>query len=52
MVLQLGLKTPEAYRDQAYVNGEWAEAKSGKRFDIVGKTPSIDSLVVLSRSRK
>ncbi|KAI1360194.1 aldehyde dehydrogenase [Xylaria arbuscula] len=29
------LKHPEAFRDQAYVNGQWVEAKSGKRFDII-----------------
>ncbi|KAI1288689.1 aldehyde dehydrogenase [Xylaria venustula] len=29
------LNRPEAFRDQAYVNGEWVEVKSGKRFDII-----------------
>ncbi|KAI0972119.1 aldehyde dehydrogenase [Xylaria arbuscula] len=29
------LKQPGAFRDQAYINGQWVEAKSGKRFDII-----------------
>ncbi|KAI1209379.1 aldehyde dehydrogenase [Annulohypoxylon truncatum] len=29
------LKHPELFRNQAYVNGKWIEAKSGKRFDII-----------------
>jgi len=31
----LKLKNPELFRDKAYVNGEWIEAKSGKRFDVI-----------------
>ncbi|KAI1460423.1 aldehyde dehydrogenase [Annulohypoxylon moriforme] len=29
------LKHSELFRNQAYVNGKWIEAKSGKRFDII-----------------
>ncbi|VUC29205.1 unnamed protein product [Clonostachys rosea] len=31
----LGLEDPSIFKDQAYVNGEWVEAKSGKRFEII-----------------
>ncbi|TGJ87464.1 hypothetical protein E0Z10_g1262 [Xylaria hypoxylon] len=34
-LIDLKLKDPELFRDNAYVNGEWVEAKSGKRFDII-----------------
>ena len=34
--LQLGLKDQTLFKDKAYVNGQWVEAKSGKRFDVVG----------------
>ncbi|KAI1073903.1 aldehyde dehydrogenase [Whalleya microplaca] len=33
--VNLDLKSPELFRDLAYVNGKWIEAKSGKRFDII-----------------
>ncbi|KAI0841155.1 aldehyde dehydrogenase [Hypoxylon sp. FL0890] len=33
--INLNLKNPDLFRDQAYVNGKWVEAKSGKRFDII-----------------
>ncbi|KAL7627904.1 hypothetical protein AAE478_002099 [Parahypoxylon ruwenzoriense] len=33
--INLNLKHPELFRDRAYVNGHWIEAKSGKRFDII-----------------
>ncbi|KAI8962224.1 aldehyde dehydrogenase [Daldinia sp. FL1419] len=33
--INLNLKHPELFRDKAYVNGQWIEAKSGKRFDII-----------------
>ncbi|KAI5868205.1 aldehyde dehydrogenase [Durotheca rogersii] len=33
--IKLNLKNPELFRDQAYVDGQWIEAKSGKRFDII-----------------
>ncbi|KAF2184127.1 aldehyde dehydrogenase [Zopfia rhizophila CBS 207.26] len=33
--MQLNLKNPDLFRDKAYVNGEWVEAKSGKKFDII-----------------
>lgn len=42
--LKLNLESPEVFRDQAYVNGEWVEAKSGKRFEIVGMTASVNGL--------
>ncbi|RWA09561.1 hypothetical protein EKO27_g5546 [Xylaria grammica] len=34
-LIDLKLKDPELFRNNAYVNGEWVEAKSGKRFDII-----------------
>ncbi|KAI0172236.1 aldehyde dehydrogenase [Hypoxylon sp. FL1284] len=33
--INLNLKNPELFRDKAYVDGQWIEAKSGKRFDII-----------------
>ncbi|KAI1650407.1 aldehyde dehydrogenase [Daldinia loculata] len=33
--IDLNLKNPELFRDKAYVNGQWIEAKSGKRFDVI-----------------
>ncbi|KAI4858784.1 aldehyde dehydrogenase [Hypoxylon rubiginosum] len=33
--INLDLKHPELFRDKAYVDGQWVEAKSGKRFDII-----------------
>ncbi|KAI1503760.1 aldehyde dehydrogenase domain-containing protein [Biscogniauxia marginata] len=33
--IKLNLKNPEVFRDKAFVNGQWIEAKSGKRFDII-----------------
>ncbi|KAI1467584.1 aldehyde dehydrogenase [Daldinia caldariorum] len=33
--INLNLKHPELFRDKAYVNGQWIEAKSGERFDII-----------------
>lgn len=47
--VQLHLKNPDIYRDKAYVNGQWIEAKSKQRFEIVGmlasKPTAIDNLV-------
>ncbi|KAI0595026.1 aldehyde dehydrogenase [Biscogniauxia sp. FL1348] len=37
----LNLRNPEVFRDKAFVNGEWIEAKSGKRFEIID--PGRDS---------
>ncbi|KAI1304837.1 aldehyde dehydrogenase [Xylaria venustula] len=34
-LIDLKLKDPELFRNQAYVNGEWIGAKSGKTFDII-----------------
>ncbi|KAI1198035.1 aldehyde dehydrogenase [Nemania serpens] len=34
-VIDLKLKDPDLFRNDAYVNGQWIEAKSGKRFDII-----------------
>jgi hypothetical protein len=31
------LNNPDLFKDKSLVNGEWVEAKSGKRFDVVGK---------------
>lgn len=33
--LPFKLKSPAIFKDKSYVNGEWVEAKSGKRFDII-----------------
>ncbi|KUJ20451.1 aldehyde dehydrogenase [Mollisia scopiformis] len=33
--LPFEIKNPDLFKDKSYVNGEWVEAKSGKRFDIV-----------------
>jgi hypothetical protein len=33
---RLQLKNADLFKDKSYVNGNWVEAKSGKRFDIVG----------------
>jgi hypothetical protein len=30
------LKNPDIFKNQSYINGEWVEAKSSKRFDVVG----------------
>ncbi|KAI1086200.1 aldehyde dehydrogenase [Rostrohypoxylon terebratum] len=35
LAIESKLKNPEIFRNQAYVNGQWIEAKSGKRFDII-----------------
>ncbi|KAI0398973.1 aldehyde dehydrogenase [Xylaria palmicola] len=34
-LIDLKLADPDLFRSDAYVNGQWIEAKSGKRFDIV-----------------
>jgi hypothetical protein len=36
MLISHQLKNPSVFQDKSYVNGEWVEAKSGKRFDITG----------------
>ncbi|KFZ08950.1 hypothetical protein V502_09033 [Pseudogymnoascus sp. VKM F-4520 (FW-2644)] len=33
--LPFDLNTPELFKDKSYVSGEWVEAKSGRRFDVV-----------------
>lgn len=35
---RLELKNPDIYNDKAYVNGKWVEAKSKKRFEIIGNS--------------
>jgi hypothetical protein len=30
------VKNPSLFKDMSLVNGEWVEARSGKRFDVVG----------------
>ncbi|RYC54892.1 hypothetical protein CHU98_g11322, partial [Xylaria longipes] len=34
-LINLQLKDPDLFRNNAYVDGQWIEAKSGKRFDII-----------------
>ncbi|KAI1739617.1 aldehyde dehydrogenase [Xylaria scruposa] len=34
-LIDLKLKDPDLFRNKAYVNGQWIEAKSGNRFDII-----------------
>ncbi|KAI1111814.1 Aldehyde/histidinol dehydrogenase [Nemania sp. NC0429] len=34
-LIDLKLKDPDLFRNDAYVNGQWIGAKSGKRFDII-----------------
>ena len=34
----------DIFRDKSFVNGEWVEAKSGKRFDIYGKNHGVSQL--------
>lgn len=38
------LSNPELFHNKSYVNGEWIEAKSGKKFDIIGKFTSLQLL--------
>lgn len=33
--LPFEIKNPSLFKDKSYVNGNWVEAKSGKRFDVV-----------------
>jgi hypothetical protein len=35
---KIQVKNPSLFKDQSLVGGEWVEARSGKRFDVVGKT--------------
>jgi acyl-CoA reductase-like NAD-dependent aldehyde dehydrogenase len=35
------LRNPAIFKNQSYINGEWVEAKSSKRFDVVGLKPLI-----------
>jgi hypothetical protein len=32
------VKNPSLFKDKSLVGGQWVEARSGKRFDVVGKT--------------
>ncbi|KAI1181498.1 aldehyde dehydrogenase [Nemania serpens] len=34
-LIDLKLKDPDLFRNDAYVNGQWVGAKSGKRFDVI-----------------
>jgi hypothetical protein len=43
------VKNPSLFKDKSLVGGEWVEARSGKRFDVVGKTViSSDSSRILT----
>ena len=33
------LKNTALFHDKSYIDGNWVEAKSGKRFDVVGMNP-------------
>jgi hypothetical protein len=35
------LNDPALFRQKAYVNGEWIDAKDGKTFDIYGLSPDM-----------
>jgi hypothetical protein len=35
------VKNPSLFKDKSLVGGEWVEARSGKRFDVIGKTTFI-----------
>jgi hypothetical protein len=35
------LNDPSLFRQKAYVNGEWIDAKDGKTFDIYGLSPDM-----------
>ena len=35
------LNDPYLFRQKAYVNGEWIDAKDGKTFDIYGLSPDM-----------
>lgn len=39
--LKLQLRQPEIFRTQAYVDGQWVEAKSGEQFDVIGMIPPV-----------
>ena len=39
---QCQLNDPDIFKDKSLVNGEWVEAKSGKRFDIYGLSCSLE----------
>ena len=36
------LNNLDIFKDKSLVNGEWVEAKSGKRFDIYGLSCSLE----------
>jgi len=37
----LQLKDPSLFKQQAYVNGKWIDAKSGKTFEVHGELDTI-----------
>jgi hypothetical protein len=45
------IKNPSVFKDKSLVNGEWVEARSGKRFNVVGAltitTDLEQSLIIL-----
>lgn len=45
------LKNPDLFKDKSYVDGEWVEAKSGKRFDVIGTSPLPHPKLSLTKSQ-
>lgn len=37
------LNNPDLFKDKSLVGGEWVEAKSGKRFDVYGRSMSTST---------
>jgi len=37
------VKNPSLFKDKSLVGGQWVEAKSGKRFDVIGKASSTSN---------
>jgi hypothetical protein len=45
----LNLKDAELLQNQGYINDEWVDAKSGKRFDVEGEYMDTDRCCQLIR---
>jgi len=43
------LNDPSLFRQKAYINGEWIDAKDGKTFDVYGVSPDMHNLTCRSR---
>lgn len=41
--IHLQLNDPSLFKQQAFINGKWVDAKSGQTFDVHGKTRQTDS---------